>query len=72
MALFYAILNLVLTTVMITVVHERVPPKENSPPLPDKFFDYIDRVQWAFTVTEVNGMVLVSVWSIQLLFHRYK
>ncbi|KAG1956286.1 phosphatidylcholine:ceramide cholinephosphotransferase [Pimephales promelas] len=71
-ALFYAILNLVLTTVMITVVHERVPPKENSPPLPDKFFDYIDRVQWAFTVTEVNGMVLVSVWSIQLLFHRYK
>lgn len=71
-ALFYAMLNLVLTTVVITVVHERVPPKENSPPLPDKFFDYIDRVQWAFTVTEVNGMVLVSIWSIQLLFHRYK
>uniref|UniRef100_A0A8C2J771 Sphingomyelin synthase 2a n=1 Tax=Cyprinus carpio TaxID=7962 RepID=A0A8C2J771_CYPCA len=71
-ALFYAVLNLVLTTVMITVVHERVPPKESSPPLPDKFFDYIDRVQWAFTVTEVNGMVLVSIWSIQLLFHRYK
>ncbi|KAL0203097.1 hypothetical protein M9458_001115 [Cirrhinus mrigala] len=71
-ALFYAVLNLVLTTVMITVVHERVPPKESSPPLPDKFFDYIDRVKWAFTVTEVNGMVLVSIWCIQLLFHRYK
>ncbi|XP_051560860.1 phosphatidylcholine:ceramide cholinephosphotransferase 2-like [Myxocyprinus asiaticus] len=71
-ALFYAIFNLVLTTVTITVVHERVPPKESSPPLPDKFFDYIDRVQWAFTVTEVNGMILVSIWSIQLLFHRYK
>ncbi|XP_016124875.1 phosphatidylcholine:ceramide cholinephosphotransferase 2 isoform X2 [Sinocyclocheilus grahami] len=63
-ALFYAVLNLVLTTVMITVVHERVPPKESSPPLPDKFFDYIGRVQWAFTVTEVNGMVLVSIWAI--------
>ncbi|KAA0721981.1 Phosphatidylcholine:ceramide cholinephosphotransferase 2 [Triplophysa tibetana] len=71
-ALVYAVLNLVLTTVMITVVHERVPPKESSPPLPDKFFDYVDRVQWAFTVTEVNGMVLVSIWAIQWLFHRYR
>lgn len=69
---FYALFNLVLTTVIITVVHERVPPKEISPPLPDKFFDYIDRVKWAFTVTEINGMVLVAIWLIQLFFFRYK
>ncbi|TWW58716.1 phosphatidylcholine:ceramide cholinephosphotransferase 2 [Takifugu rubripes] len=69
---FYALFNLVLTTVIITVVHERVPPKEVSPPLPDKFFDYIDRVKWAFTVTEINGMVLVTIWLIQLFFFRYK
>lgn len=69
---FYALFNLVLTTVIITVVHERVPPKEVSPPLPDKFFDYIDRVKWAFTVTEINGMVLVAIWLIQLFFFRYK
>ncbi|XP_017556901.1 phosphatidylcholine:ceramide cholinephosphotransferase 2 [Pygocentrus nattereri] len=68
----YAAFNLVLTTVMITVVHERVPAKESSPPLPDKFFDYIDRVKWAFTVTEVNGMVLVGIWSLQWLFHKYR
>ncbi|XP_071025070.1 phosphatidylcholine:ceramide cholinephosphotransferase 2 [Oncorhynchus clarkii lewisi] len=71
-AFFYAIFNLVLTTVVITVVHERVPEKENSPPLPDKFFDYIDRVKWAFTVTEINGMLLVGIWVIQWLFLRYK
>lgn len=71
-AFFYAGFNLVLTTVVITVVHERVPPKESSPPLPDKFFDYIDRVKWAFTVTEVNGMVLLAIWIIQLFFFRYK
>uniref|UniRef100_A0A667Y8J0 Sphingomyelin synthase 2a n=1 Tax=Myripristis murdjan TaxID=586833 RepID=A0A667Y8J0_9TELE len=71
-AFFYAAFNLVLTTVVITVVHERVPPKEDSPPLPDKFFDYIDRVKWAFTVTEINGMVLVTIWIVQLFFFRYK
>ncbi|XP_012708184.2 phosphatidylcholine:ceramide cholinephosphotransferase 2 [Fundulus heteroclitus] len=71
-AFFYAAFNLVLTTVVITVVHERVPPKESSPPLPDKFFDYIDRVKWAFTVTEVNGMVLVAIWLVQLFFFKYK
>ncbi|KAF5898770.1 phosphatidylcholine:ceramide cholinephosphotransferase 2, partial [Clarias magur] len=72
LAFVYAAFNLVLTTVMITVVHERVPAKESSPPLPDKFFDYVDRVKWAFTVTEVNGMLLVVIWSIQWIFHRYR
>ncbi|XP_010639907.1 phosphatidylcholine:ceramide cholinephosphotransferase 2 [Fukomys damarensis] len=71
-ALVYALFSLVLTAVMITVVHERVPPKELSPPLPDKFFDYIDRVKWAFFVSEVNGIVLLGLWVTQWLFLRYK
>ncbi|KAJ8281076.1 hypothetical protein GJAV_G00063230 [Gymnothorax javanicus] len=71
-AFVYAVFNLVLTTVMITIVHERVPAKEDNPPLPDKFFDYIDRVKWAFSVTEINGMVLVGIWFVQWLFLRYK
>ncbi|XP_055152774.1 phosphatidylcholine:ceramide cholinephosphotransferase 2 isoform X1 [Symphalangus syndactylus] len=70
-AFIYAVFNLVLTTVMITVVHERVPPKELSPPLPDKFFDYIDRVKWAFSVSEINGIILVGLWITQWLFLRY-
>ncbi|XP_063116677.1 phosphatidylcholine:ceramide cholinephosphotransferase 2 isoform X3 [Cavia porcellus] len=71
-ALVYALFSLVLTTVMITVVHERVPPKELSPPLPDKFFDYIDRVKWAFFVSEVNGIILLGLWITQWVFLRYK
>ncbi|MFT7807630.1 phosphatidylcholine:ceramide cholinephosphotransferase 2-like [Arapaima gigas] len=71
-AFVYALFNLVLTTVVITVVHERVPAKETSPPLPDKFFDYIDRVKWAFSVTEINGMVLVGIWCVQWLFLKYR
>uniref|UniRef100_A0A8C8Z5Z5 Sphingomyelin synthase 2 n=1 Tax=Prolemur simus TaxID=1328070 RepID=A0A8C8Z5Z5_PROSS len=69
-ALVYALFNLVLTTVMITVVHERVPPKELSPPLPDKFFDYIDRVKWAFSVSEINGIILFGLWLTQWLLRQ--
>ncbi|KAG7252194.1 hypothetical protein CRUP_021218 [Coryphaenoides rupestris] len=71
-AFLYAIFNLLFTTVIITFVHERVPDKSVSPPLPDKFFDYVDRVPWAFTVTEVNGLLLVALWFIQWLFLKHK
>ncbi|XP_026093099.1 phosphatidylcholine:ceramide cholinephosphotransferase 2-like [Carassius auratus] len=71
-AFIWAAFNLVLTTVMITVVHERVPDKSISPPLPDKFFDYVPRFEWAFSVTEVNGMILVALWFIQWLFLKHR
>ncbi|MEQ2197526.1 hypothetical protein XENOCAPTIV_030842 [Xenoophorus captivus] len=71
-AFLYALFNLVFTTVVITIVHERVPDKSVSPPLPDKFFDYVDRVPWAFTVTETNGLILVGLWLIQWLFLKHK
>lgn len=71
-AFLYALFNLVFTTVVITIVHERVPDKSVNPPLPDKFFDYVDRVPWAFTVTEVNGLILVGLWFVQWLFLKHK
>lgn len=71
-AFLYALFNLVFTTVVITVVHERVPDKSVSPPLPDKFFDYVDRVPWAFTVTEVNGLILCGLWMIQWLCLKHR
>ncbi|XP_077962077.1 phosphatidylcholine:ceramide cholinephosphotransferase 2 [Gasterosteus aculeatus] len=71
-AFLYALFVLVFTTVIITVVHERVPDKSVSPPLPDKFFDYVDRAAWAFTVTEVNGLILCGLWLVQLLFLKHK
>lgn len=72
-AFLYAVVWMVSTTIVISVVHERVPPKEHTPPLPDKFFDLFDRVGWAFSICEINGMVLVGLWLVQwiLLKHRY-
>lgn len=71
-AFLYAFFNLVFTTVVITVVHERVPDKSVCPPLPDKFFDYVDRVPWAFTITETNGLILVGLWLVQWLLLKHK
>lgn len=71
-AFLYAVFNLIFTTVVITIVHERVPDKSVSPPLPDKFFDYVGRVPWAFTVTEVNGLILVGLWLVQWLLLKHR
>lgn len=73
-AFIYAVVCFVTTSVVISVVHERVPPKEHTPPLPDKFFDLFDRREWAFSICEINGMLLVGLWLIQwmLLKHRYR
>lgn len=71
-AFVYAMICFVSTTVMISVVHERVPPKEDTPPLPDKFFDLFGRVEWAFTICEVNGMLLVGLWLLQLMLLKYR
>ncbi|KAM9718318.1 phosphatidylcholine:ceramide cholinephosphotransferase 2-like, partial [Menidia menidia] len=71
-AFLYAGGVLVFTTVVITVVHERVPDPESSPPLPDKFFDYVGRRGWAFTVTEGNGLMLVGLWTLQWMLLKHK
>lgn len=71
-AFIYAVVCFVTTTVVISVVHERVPPKEHTPPLPDKFFDLFDRVEWAFSICEINGMLLVGVWLIQWILLKYR
>lgn len=71
-AFLYALCCFLTTTVVISVVHERVPPKEESPPLPDKFFDLFDRVEWAFSICEINGMLLVGVWFAQWLLLKHR
>ncbi|XP_051724357.1 phosphatidylcholine:ceramide cholinephosphotransferase 1 [Ctenopharyngodon idella] len=71
-AFLYALCCFLTTTVVISVVHERVPPKEESPPLPDKFFDLFDRVEWAFSICEINGMLLVGLWFTQWLLLKHR
>ncbi|XP_010868413.1 phosphatidylcholine:ceramide cholinephosphotransferase 1 [Esox lucius] len=71
-AFVYAVFCFVTTSVIISVVHERVPAKEHTPPLPDKFFDLFDRVEWAFSICEINGMLLVGLWLVQWILLKYR
>ncbi|XP_027032479.1 phosphatidylcholine:ceramide cholinephosphotransferase 1 [Tachysurus fulvidraco] len=68
----YALCCFITTSIVISIVHERVPTKEESPPLPDKFFDLFDRVQWAFSICEINGMLLVFIWFIQWIHLKHR
>lgn len=72
MSFIYAAAILVFNAVVIAVIHERVPDKSVSPPLPDKFFDYIDRVPWAFKATEICGLTLCGLWMIQWLGLKHR
>nr|XP_033797795.1 phosphatidylcholine:ceramide cholinephosphotransferase 1 [Geotrypetes seraphini]XP_033797796.1 phosphatidylcholine:ceramide cholinephosphotransferase 1 [Geotrypetes seraphini]XP_033797797.1 phosphatidylcholine:ceramide cholinephosphotransferase 1 [Geotrypetes seraphini]XP_033797798.1 phosphatidylcholine:ceramide cholinephosphotransferase 1 [Geotrypetes seraphini]XP_033797799.1 phosphatidylcholine:ceramide cholinephosphotransferase 1 [Geotrypetes seraphini]XP_033797800.1 phosphatidylcholine: len=72
LAFLYALFCFFFASVTLTLVHERVPLKEVQPPLPDTFFDHFNRMEWAFSICEINGMILFSLWIIQLLFLKYK
>nr|XP_029540558.1 phosphatidylcholine:ceramide cholinephosphotransferase 1-like isoform X3 [Oncorhynchus nerka] len=71
-AFVYATICFIFTTIMISVVHERVPAKEATPPLPDKFFDFFGRVDWAFSICEINGMILIVLWLLQWALLKYR
>uniref|UniRef100_F6YPY0 Phosphatidylcholine:ceramide cholinephosphotransferase 1 n=1 Tax=Monodelphis domestica TaxID=13616 RepID=F6YPY0_MONDO len=71
LSFLYALCCFMFTTVTISFVHERVPPKETQAPLPDTFFDRFDRVPWAFSICEINGLILVGLWFVQWLFLKY-
>lgn len=68
----YAFFALVFNAVIIVIIHERVPDKSVIPPLPDKFFDYIDRVPWAFKATEACGLTLCGLWLVQWLALKHR
>lgn len=69
-AFVYTCSCLVLTTGVITMVHERVPSQ--MPPLPDKFFDLFPRMPGAFSVAEINGLLLVGLFFMQWLFLKHR
>lgn len=64
--------NLTLNLICLSIVHERVPDKKQSPPLPDIFFDIFPSTDWALDVSEI--IIMVSIWStlILIILHRHR
>jgi hypothetical protein len=44
----------------------------DTPPLPDKFFDWFDRKEWAFMVCEVIGLLLLALWLVNWALHKHR
>ncbi|XP_035668704.1 phosphatidylcholine:ceramide cholinephosphotransferase 1-like [Branchiostoma floridae] len=63
---------MMLNPIFINIIHERVPDKSVEPPLPDVFFDYFDRVVWAFSVCEIAGMINSALLLIVWILHKHK
>ncbi|XP_055517561.1 sphingomyelin synthase-related protein 1 [Leucoraja erinacea] len=60
------------TSIVMVIVHERVPDMQTYPPLPDIFLDSVPRIPWAFAMAEVCGVVLCIIWLLLLLLHKHR
>merc|ERR1719187_1207140 len=72
LALIYGLFVSWLTAVTMTVVHDRVPDMNKSPPLPDIILDNVPHIPWAFEMAEISGMILLFIWALVILFHKHR
>uniref|UniRef100_A0A8C4N9R8 Sphingomyelin synthase 1a n=1 Tax=Eptatretus burgeri TaxID=7764 RepID=A0A8C4N9R8_EPTBU len=68
----YLVMSGLATGVTLTLVHEHVPPPNVSPPLPDILLSSGQRLSWAFSVCETNGLVLASLCLLHCLLLRQR
>ncbi|XP_012273155.1 sphingomyelin synthase-related 1 [Orussus abietinus] len=61
-----------ITAFVMVIVHDRVPDMKKYPPLPDIFLDNVPHIPWAFDMCEVTGTLLFGIWSVVLIFHKYR
>ncbi|KAG8233362.1 hypothetical protein J437_LFUL005823 [Ladona fulva] len=71
-ALLFLIINFVLTTASLALVHERVPDRDKYGPLPDVVLDHITAVDWGLSVSEILIMICSNTALLVLLFHRHR
>ncbi|XP_020805774.1 sphingomyelin synthase-related 1-like [Drosophila serrata] len=71
-SLMYSFLVSWITSFVMVIVHERVPDMQRYPPLPDIFLDNVPHIPWAFSMSEIIGSLLFTMWLIVLIFHKYR
>ena len=68
----YLFMTCLWTSFMLTVVHDRVPDMQKYPPLPDIILDNLPLIPWAFFAAEAIAIILLFIFSIILVFHKFR
>lgn len=68
----YGFSSLMITSIAMTVAHDRVPDMKKIPPLPDIFLDNIPTIPRAFEAAEACAVALTATFSILILVHKHR
>lgn len=64
--------NMMLVTVSLSIVHERMPDRHIYKPLPDIVLDNVAPVERVLDISEILIMVQVNACILLVLFHKHK
>ncbi|CAG9815925.1 unnamed protein product [Phaedon cochleariae] len=64
--------NFILTLTSLSLVHERVPNKNEYAPLPDVFLDNVPEYNWALDVSEYIIIFCVNTSMVTMVFHKHR
>ncbi|XP_046668045.1 phosphatidylcholine:ceramide cholinephosphotransferase 1-like isoform X3 [Homalodisca vitripennis] len=65
------LLNMVLSTLSLALVHERVPDR-SYPPLPDTFLDNVPTLDWTLDISEILIMISTNVTVLVIVMHKHR
>ncbi|VVC37867.1 Hypothetical protein CINCED_3A020211 [Cinara cedri] len=71
-ALLLLIVNFLITTTSLAVVHERVPDRSLYKPLPDTFLDAVPARDWALDVSELVIIISTNLSLLVIVSHKYR
>lgn len=66
------VVNFILTTASLAMVHERVPDRNTYGPLPDVVLDNVVAQDWALNVSEVLIMIMSNSAMVFIIFHKHR
>lgn len=71
-AFLFMVVNFILTSTSLAMLHERVPDRTTYGPLPDIVLDNIETQDWALDVSEVLIMIVSNSAMIFVVFHKHR
>lgn len=66
------VVNFIMATASLSLVHERVPDREIYKPLPDIFLDNIVAHEWALSASEILIMITVNSCILLVILHKHR